>query len=260
MSEQPAPPCVFVSYATADIVLAQYVARVLERRLESSAEVFVAKRDIRPGSDPLATILAERLLHATALVALCSRESRNSPWLWWESSSVWTRRGLVVPLFVDVEAGEFGGPLVLVRQGRRVFDAGDLSEALRAVVEYVVPGLGGSALEEGELSELRNIEGEYRRRRRTRGATRLGLLERLRELVLECKNGAREAIDNGDQVTHRLIDAERHIKTTMKQLGDDDFPLDLVNFASQAQNALSVMQWWQAADAIVEKMIIEATE
>jgi hypothetical protein len=86
---------VFISYDTAEYDLANYMAKVLERRLVPGVSVFVAKRDISPGANPLKVMLEEQLLRAEALVALCSSRSKTSPWLWWESSAVWARGHLV---------------------------------------------------------------------------------------------------------------------------------------------------------------------
>lgn len=260
MNEPPGPRYVFVSYATADLALAQFVTGLLECQLAPPIQVFLAKRDLEPGSDPLGTMLKERLLRASALVAVCSRDSRLSPWLWWETSSVWTRDQLVVPLFVDVEPGEFGGPLVLLRQGRRLFEASDLSEALHAIVESLAPGSEQRALQEDELAQLRRLEQVYRDRRRTGGATRLAILKELRDLILESKDAAREARDRNDEVTPRLINAERRSRTAIKQLGDPQLPNELSNFASQAQSARWALSNWQTADAVIEKMIIDATD
>jgi hypothetical protein len=253
------PACVFVSYATADLNLAKFVAGLLERRLGQSGLVFVAKRDIDAGSDPLATMLSERLLRAAALVALCSRDSRQSAWLWWESSSVWTRGELVVPLFVDIEAGDFVGPLTLLCQGRRLFRPDELMEALRTVVEQVAPNAVRQPLNVSELAQLVNLEAEYRRRPRPSLASRLALLEKLKELILEAKDDARDARDHDAQVTPSLINMGLRIRTVTRQLGDDQFPCDLANFIGQAQNAYAVMQWWQKAYAVVESMIVDAT-
>lgn len=256
----PAPSCIFISYATPDLALAEFVAGLLETRLPPSTQVFIAKRDLEPGSDPLRRMLEERLLRATALIALCSRNSQRSPWLWWETSSVWTRDGLVVPLFVDIEPGDFGGPLVLVRQGRRLFVPGELLEALRAVVERAAHTTDVRGLREDELAGLRGIQENYQRQAHLTAPSRERLLEKLRDLILEAKNAARQAIDvTKVQVSPQLIDVELKIRTVMGQLGDDELPLELTNFAGQAQNAYWVMSNWQSAHHVVARMLIDAT-
>jgi hypothetical protein len=105
-------------------------------------------------------MLEDQLLRAEALVAMCSRRSKGSPWLWWESAAVWARAGLVVPLFVDVEPGSFGGPLTLVCQGRRFQDPADLFSAVRSIVEKVSPGRECPELTPAEVAELAALRTE----------------------------------------------------------------------------------------------------
>ena len=109
---------VFISYDTSEYQLATFIAGVIQKRLAPGISVFVAKRDISPGSSPLKVMLEEQLLRAEALVALCSQQSKNSPWLWWESSAVWAKGRLVIPIFINISPTEFNGPIALVCQGR----------------------------------------------------------------------------------------------------------------------------------------------
>lgn len=148
---------VFISYDTAEYELATYMAKVLERRLVPGVSVFVAKRDITPGANPLEVMLKEQLLRAEALVALCSHRSKNSPWLWWESSAVWARGGLVVPLFIDVSPSEFNGPITLVCQGRSFFEVADINSALFALVDKVCPDHQCEELTANEIEELNKL-------------------------------------------------------------------------------------------------------
>lgn len=120
-------------------------------------------------------------------------------------------------------------------------------------------GTGGEPASTHELPESRKAKVDDRGTPGMPGAFRLSLLKELRELILESKNAAREALDNGDQVSPRLIDVERRIGTIMKQLGDQEFPRELTNFAGNAQYAGTAMSFWEAADTVVEKMIIDAT-
>lgn len=145
---------VYISHDTAEIDLATYVAKVLEKRLVPGVSVFIAKRDIKPGANWLKVMLNEQLLHAEALVALCSAKSKASPWLWWESSAVWARRGLVVPLFVDISPSQFDGPITLVCQGRCFFEVKDMNSTLRAVVSKVCPAHSCKELTLEEVAEL----------------------------------------------------------------------------------------------------------
>jgi hypothetical protein len=149
---------VFISYDTKEYDFALYIAKILEVRLVPGVEVFVAKRDIPPGAPPFTVMLEEQLLHAEALVALCSKQSKTSPWLWWESSAVWARGYLVVPLFIDITPNEFGGPITLVSQGRSFFDMADINSALRAVIGKVCPVHQYEELTASEIDELNTLK------------------------------------------------------------------------------------------------------
>jgi Phage integrase family len=70
----------FVSYDSSEVEGALLIQRLLERRVAPGVSVFVAKRDIAPGANPLKVMLEEQFLQAEALVAMCSRRSRTSPY------------------------------------------------------------------------------------------------------------------------------------------------------------------------------------
>jgi DNA-binding MarR family transcriptional regulator len=99
-------------------------------------------------------MLEENLLQADALIALCSKLSRTSPWLWWESGSVWARGKLVVPLFIDVTPAEFGGPIQIVRQGRAASDHGEVNSLIETVVRQFQDNAPVAALSEAEQASL----------------------------------------------------------------------------------------------------------
>ncbi len=149
---------VFISYDTSEYDLATFMANVLEKRLAPGVSVFVAKRDIAPGANPLKVMLEEQLLHAEALVALCSKKSKTSPWLWWEASAVWARSHLVVPLFINISPSDFGGPIFLVCQGRSFFDSADINSALKTIIDTVCPGTQCEELTSHEIDELNKLK------------------------------------------------------------------------------------------------------
>jgi hypothetical protein len=151
---------VFVSYDTSEVQLALFVQRLLEARVAPGVCVFVAKRDITPGANPQKVMLEEQLPRAEALVAMCSRRSKGSPWLWWESAAVWAQGGLVIPLFIDIEPGRFGDPITLVCQGRRFHDPAELSSAVRSIVDKVSPGHECPELTPAEVAELCALRAE----------------------------------------------------------------------------------------------------
>lgn len=153
--------CVFISYDNSECHLATFISKILNKRLPPGISVFIAKRDIAPGSNPLKEMLEEKLLNAEALVALCSQKSKTSPWLWWEASAVWAQDRLVVPLFINISPSEFGGPIVLVCQGRSFFDTADINSALKAIIDKVCPGNQCEELTLLEIDELNKLKSQF---------------------------------------------------------------------------------------------------
>jgi hypothetical protein len=149
---------VFISYDTAEYDLATFIAEVVENHMGPGINVFVAKRDISAGENPLKVMLDEQLLQAEALLALCSSSSKNSPWLWWESSAVWAKGGLVIPLFVDISPNEFNGPITLVCQGRSLFDVEELNAALNTLITRVFPSKKDGGLTQEEQVRLQKFQ------------------------------------------------------------------------------------------------------
>jgi hypothetical protein len=143
-------PLVFISYETTDLDLADFLKKILLRIADNKIEVFVAKRDISSGADPRKTMLEDKLKQADAIIPICSAQSRKSPWLWWESASVWVRKGGVFPLFTNIDPGSFGGPLILVAQGKEFFSKVEFLEAIASVCDYLSISTGSHSFTEDE--------------------------------------------------------------------------------------------------------------
>lgn len=126
-------PLVFISYASDELDLADFVKKILLRLSDNKIEVFVAKRDISSGADPLKTMLNEKLKDADAIIPICSYKSKETPWLWWETASVWAKTGKVHPLFTNISANVFGGPLILVVQGKEFFTKKEFFQTIDAL-------------------------------------------------------------------------------------------------------------------------------
>lgn len=147
---------VFISYDTGNLDLADAVASLLRARLDPGTEIFVAKRSIAPGDDPLKRMLDGGLLRARALVAICPPSSKESPWLWWETGAVWARGELVIPLFAGISANEFDGPLGAVRHGGDCTKREDVDRILKEVVQPGRPGRGYSETTDEEFRSLQD--------------------------------------------------------------------------------------------------------
>lgn len=130
-------PLVFISYASDELNLADFVKKILLRVSDNKIEVFVAKRDIASGADPLKTMLNEKLRNADAIIPICSYKSKETPWLWWESGSVWAKTGKVHPFFTNISANVFGGPLSLVAQGKEFFTKQDFFQTIDTLCKNI---------------------------------------------------------------------------------------------------------------------------
>jgi hypothetical protein len=242
------PRFLFISYATVDLDVATFVAELLEARVPPSVSVFVAKRDIAPGRDPRKTMLEEQLLRAEALVALCSFDSKQAGWLWWEASSVWTRGKLVAPLFLDLGAGEFDGPLTLVCQGRDLFEPHELAEALTQVVT-TVGGESPVVLTDDELARLMELAAEYAIKKQKRDPVREQRLKEMLQVVLDLKDAAFAAYDHGLNWNSGMANGQAKMRTLLKQLAEEAFPPEVNQYAT-ASPAITMSLWQTVYSAV----------
>ena len=150
-------PLVFISYASDEFGLADFVKKILLHISNDRIEVFVAKRDISSGADPLKIMLNERLKKADSIIPICSTKSKASPWLWWESASVWVTTGRVHPLFTNISANLFDGPLTLVAQGKEFFIKEEFFETIQIIcknLEIEITRMDFTVEEAAKYSEL----------------------------------------------------------------------------------------------------------
>jgi len=151
-------PLVFISYASDELDLADFVKKILLRVSDNKIEVFVAKRDISSGADPLKTMLNEKLRNADAIIPICSYKSKETPWLWWESASVWAKTGKVHPLFTNISANVFGGPLILVVQGKEFFTKQEFFQTIDALSKNIEISLTQLDFTEEEAVKYAELE------------------------------------------------------------------------------------------------------
>jgi len=149
-------PLVFISYASDEVDLADFIKNILLRVSDNKIEVFVAKRDIASGADPLKTMLNEKLRNADAIIPICSYKSKGTPWLWWESASVWAKTGNVHPLFTNITANVFGGPLTLVVQGKEFFIKQEFFQTIGTLCKNI--GISPNQLDFTEEEAVRYTE------------------------------------------------------------------------------------------------------
>jgi len=124
-------PIVFISYDTDELALADFLKMILLRATNEEIDVFVAKRDIPHGENPLKVMMEAKLKNAEAVIPICSVKSKESPWVWWESASVWSREKKLFPLCTNISLGDFGVPLSLLVQGREFFNEDEFNDFLK---------------------------------------------------------------------------------------------------------------------------------
>ena len=126
-------PLIFISYASDEVEFADFIKKVLLRLSAGKIDVFIAKRDISSGDNPLKVMLDDKLKSADAIIPICSLKAKQTSWVWWETAAVWAKTGNVYPLFLNISPRTFGEPLILVAQGKEFFIKNEFFETLRAV-------------------------------------------------------------------------------------------------------------------------------
>jgi len=154
-------PIVFISYASEEFELAEFVRDVLLRLTDGRMVPFVAKRDIPSGSNPLKVMLDDHLKFAKAIIPICSERSKGSSWVWWESSAVWAKGNKVHPVFTNILANGFGSPLTLVCQGKEFFIEQDFLDTMKMVCLDSNITLETMAFNDNEAKEFLRLKEKY---------------------------------------------------------------------------------------------------
>ncbi|MFH1521813.1 MAG: toll/interleukin-1 receptor domain-containing protein, partial [archaeon] len=154
-------PSVFLSYASGELALADFVKKIITNWVGDQLDVFIARRDISPGDNPLKVMMEKKLKLAEAIVPICSMQSRKSPWVWWESASIWARNKNIYPLFTNISPNDFGAPLILVSQGKEYFDKEEFMATMQAICDYFGIKPFRNYLSEEEIDEIAKLEKEY---------------------------------------------------------------------------------------------------
>ncbi len=126
-------PLIFMSYDTDDLELVKAIDGILHRVFNKSVKTFIAKRDIKAGDDAFKTMLHENLAKCVVVLAICTKRSVTSPWLWFESGAGFEKSGLI-PVWSGVKPGEFGAPMTIF-QGKNIQDKAEVNELLSKLAE-----------------------------------------------------------------------------------------------------------------------------
>ena len=119
---------VFISYDTRDIDLVNVIDTILQRVFKRQVKTFIAKRDIKPGDDAFKTMLHDNLANSTVVLAVCTKHSLTSPWLWFESGAGFGK-SVLIPLWAGISPQEFKAPMTIF-QGRKIDDKSEFNSLL----------------------------------------------------------------------------------------------------------------------------------
>jgi hypothetical protein len=128
-------PLVFISYDTRDINLAHNLSDIIKRIFDDRVKTFIAKRDIKPGEDAFKRMLHDSLAKSAVVLALCTRRSLTSPWLWFESGAGFGN-GTLIPVWVGIKPHEFKPPMTIF-QGKNVEDRDEVQAIISTIAEIV---------------------------------------------------------------------------------------------------------------------------
>jgi TIR domain len=128
-------PLVFISYDTRDIELAHAIAAIIKRVFTDKVTTFIAKRDIKAGNDAFKTMLHDNLAKSAVVLALCTKRSLTSPWLWFESGAGFGSCALI-PIWAGIKPLEFKAPMTIF-QGRSIEDKAEVQDVLTRIAGIV---------------------------------------------------------------------------------------------------------------------------
>jgi len=148
-------PLVFISYDTRDIDLAFTFASIIKRIFNDKVKTFIAKRDIKAGDDAFKTMLHDSLAKSAIVLAICTKCSLTSPWLWFESGAGFGT-GTLIPIWAGVKPEKFKAPMAIF-QGKSVEDKTEMKELITRIAEVTKVTASDYSLTAEEMSSLKQL-------------------------------------------------------------------------------------------------------
>jgi hypothetical protein len=147
-------PLVFISYDTDDIEIAYHFESILKRVFHEGIRTFIAHRDIKAGQAAFQRMLQDSLAQSRLVLALCTKRSLTSPWLWFESGAGFGR-GDLIPMLWGVTPEQIKPPMNIF-QGKRL-DNKPHVEQLVARISEITGVEADTTVTDSEFSELTEI-------------------------------------------------------------------------------------------------------
>lgn len=148
-------PLVFISYDTRDIELPHALAAIIKRIFTDRIRTFIAKRDIKAGDDAFKTMLHDSLAKSAIVLAICTKRSLTSPWLWFEAGAGFGS-GTLIPVWAGINPQEFKPPMTIF-QGKSVTDKTEMEELITRIAEVTKVPCTDCSLTAGELDSLKQL-------------------------------------------------------------------------------------------------------
>jgi hypothetical protein len=145
-------PLVFISYDTRDIELPHAISAIIKRIFSDKIRTFIAKRDIKAGDDAFKTMLHDSLAKSAIVLAICTKRSLTSPWLWFESGAGFGS-GTIIPIWAGISPHEFKAPMTIF-QGKSVTDKTEMEELITRIAEVTKVSCTACSLTAEELDNL----------------------------------------------------------------------------------------------------------
>lgn len=153
-------PLVFISYDTRDIDIPHALAAIIKRVFTDRIRTFIAKRDIKAGDDAFKTMLHDSLAKSAIVLAICTKRSLTSPWLWFESGAGFGS-GILIPVWAGISPSEFKPPMTIF-QGKNVADKIEMLELITRISEVTNVSCADGNLTNEELGRLKQLVEEVK--------------------------------------------------------------------------------------------------
>jgi len=221
-------PLIFISYDTQDIEIVNAIDSVLKRIFSDRVRTFIAKRDIKAGDDAFKIMLHDNLSKSSIILAVCTKRSITSPWLWFESGAGFGS-SLLIPIWAGIKPQEFKEPMKIF-QGKSIEDKTEMEDLIKRLVEVTKIDCADCSLTDDELAKLKQISDNLGIMKENTGKERL---EEIIEFQLAAPNEESPvqylieahfplSRDIPLQSLSKLMDESKiHIKTTESQFGHD---------------------------------------
>ena len=150
-----AEPLVFISYDTRDYKLVIAIDDILQRIFIGKLTTFIAKRDIRLGEAAFKKMLHDSLAKSAVVLAICTKNSLTSPWLWFESGAGFgISASALIPIWAGIEPQK--EPMKIF-QGINVESKAEVENLISEIAIITKINCENGALTEEEFDKLVQI-------------------------------------------------------------------------------------------------------